>query len=80
MQRQRGRVAEHTLWAILTVAGPKLPDNQVRPRRKRILRQTVDPPALPDPVAGAHVVRVDVIFEPSLTGLTGGEEAALGLR
>lgn len=45
VQRQRGRVAEHTLRAILTVAGPKLPDNQVRPRRKRILRQTVE--ALP---------------------------------
>ena len=31
VQRQRRRVAEHTLGLVLAIAGPKLPDNQIRP-------------------------------------------------
>jgi hypothetical protein len=31
VQCQRRRVAEHTLGLVLPIAGPKLPDNQIRP-------------------------------------------------
>jgi hypothetical protein len=41
--------------------------------------QTVHATTLSDPVAGSHVIRMDVVPEPGVLGLAGREKAALAL-
>lgn len=78
VQRQRGRVAVDALRLALPVSRPKLPDHQVRPGRRRKLRQPVHTSGFTDPIARAHLVGMDTVVIASVARLAGRKEAALG--
>ena len=65
------------LWLVLAIAGPQLQHDQVGPGRLGELRQPVHAASFPDPVAGAHVIRMQVVAVPGVEGLPGGEVPTL---
>jgi len=80
VQRQRGRVTEDSLWLVLPVPRPKVPNHEVRPGWRRELREPVDSACLADPIPGPNLIRVDAVLVTGVACLPGGKKPALGLR